>query len=267
MQVDYLFLIPLMPAEKLDAQRAALRDLCFSQLRKLKCSYRVWLLGDLDEEIAGFERIKVKGVSKEDKLWEAGKILQAGYSTPAKYLVRLDDDDLINPELFDAAAKEEFDCYTDRYHTFYDLSSGKVSSQKRNWFPNTAIHKYEHAMQTIPVMGGSKLAGENNYLFACGHYHTWHPYYAGKKVKYASKEDPLYLRILNPGSITAQKANYDEYAEYLTRFGSWKSSFPFKNTELQKELKKIWLQENDSLKEYEFPKKSILKRVVKRMMK
>lgn len=267
MQVDYLFLIPLMPAEKLDAQRAALRELCFNQLRKLGASYRVWLLGDMEEEIAGFEIIKVKGVSKEDKLWEAGKILEAGYTPPAKYVVRLDDDDLINPEVFDTVASGAFDCCTDRYHTFYDLSSGKVSSQKRDWFPNTVIHRYKHAMQKVQAQGGSALAGENNFLFACGHSQTWHSYYADKIVKYTQKENPLYVRVLNPRSITAQKTSHDEYAGYLSGFGSWRSPLPFKNTVLKKELKAIWFRENDSFKEYEFPKKSLLKRMAKRIIK
>lgn len=267
MQVDYLFLIPLMPSEKLDAQRSALRELCFSQLRKLGSSYRVWLLGEMEEEISDFEIIKVRGVSKEDKLWEAGKILEAGYTPLAKYVVRLDDDDLINPEIFDAFATEYFDCCTDRYHTFYDLSSGNVSAQKRDWFPNTVIHRYKHAMQKVPVQGGSELAGESNFLFACDHSQTWHDYYADKTVRYTSKYDPLYIRVLSPGSITAQQTSYNEYAGYLTGFGSWKSPFPLKNTVLQKELKEIWFRENDSFKEHEFPKKSILKRVVKRIIK
>lgn len=267
MQVDYLFLIPLMPAEKLDAQRAALRRLCFSQLRALEASYRVWLLGDMEDEIADFEFIKVKGVSKEDKLWEAGKILEAGYTPPAKYVVRLDDDDLINPEVFDALAGEEFDCCTDRHHTFYDLSSGKVSSQKRNWFPNTVIHRFKHAMQKVPVQGGSTLAGKSNFLFACDHSRAWHLYYADKSVEYTPKENPLYMRVLNPGSITAQQTSNNEYAGYLSGFGSWKSPFPLKNAELQNELKEIWFQENDSFKEYGFPNKSILKRVFERIIK
>jgi len=267
MQVDYLFLIPLMPKEKLDAQRSALRELCFRQLRNLKSTYRVWLLGEIEQQTADFETIKVKGVSKEDKLWEAGKILEASYEPPAKYLVRLDDDDLINPEVFDAVAGEEFDCYTDRYHTFYDLSSGKVSAQKRNWFPNTVIHRFNHAMQKVPVLGGSKWAGENNFLFACDHSKAWHLYYADKSARFTSADNPLYIRVLNPGSITAQKTGFDEYAAYLAGFGEWKSVFPLENKELQKELKDVWFRENDSFKEYEFPKKSILKRMVKRIIK
>lgn len=256
-----------MPTYKLDTSRIALRNLCFKQLRKLKSSYRVWLLGDTEDIFDDFEIIKVEGISKEDKLWEVGKILEASYNPPSKFLVRLDDDDMINPEVFDAFAKEDFDCCTDRYHTFYDLSSAKVSKQKRDWFPNTIIHRYNHAMQIVPAQGGSELAGENNFLFACDHSQSWHFYYADKKRKYTMKENPLYLRVLNPESITAKKTSHDEYVGYLSGFGDWKSSFPLKSSVLQKELENIWLSENDGFKDYEFPQRNILKRVVKRIIK
>lgn len=267
MQVDYLFLIPLMPIAKMNPQRSALRKLCFSQLRKLNCSYRVWLLGDIEKNDTDFEIIKVKGVSKEDKLREAAKMLEASVVPPAKYLVRLDDDDLINPEVFDAFAKEDFDCCTDRYHSFYDLSSGKVSSQKRNWFPNTTILRYNHAMQKVPVQGGTALTGKRNFLIACDHSRAWHLYFADKKVKYTLKNKCLYLRILNPGSITARKNTHTEYGEYLSGFGTWSSPFPLKDLSLQEDLKDIWFHENDSFEEYEFPEKGILKRMIERISK
>ncbi len=267
MQVDYLFLIPLMPPEKLDAQRAALRSLCFRQLRSLGASSRVWLLGDANEEVSDFQTIKVEGTSKEDKLWEAGKILKASFTPPARYIVRLDDDDLINVSAFEAAANKDFDCFTDRYHQFYDLSSGAVSAQKRDWIPNTAIHKFEHAMQTVPATGGSKLAGKENFLFACDHSQAWHSYYADKKVVYSDKNNPLYLRVLNPGSITARENGLKAYADYLAGFGNWKAPFPIADKQLEKELKELWCRENGELKTYNFPKKTILNRLVQKISK
>ena len=267
MQVDYLFLIPLMPAVKLDVQRAALRSLCFSQLKRLKSSHRVWLLGNADDEISDFELIKLQGTSKEDKLWEAGKILKAGLMPAARYIVRLDDDDLISPELFDEIAKSDFDCYTDRYHQFYDLSSGKVSAQKRDWFPNTAIHKFEHALTQVPRLGGSEHAGESNFLFACDHSKAWHPFYENKNVKFTGKDNPLYLRVLNPGSVTAIDNQMTNYIDYLAGFGNWKASFPLKNIKLKEQLEEIWVNDNGHLMTYKFPKKTMLKRVVERIKK
>lgn len=267
MQVDYLFLIPLMPAEKLNAQRAALRQLCFNQLRRLKSTHRVWLLGNGDDEISDFELIKLQGTSKKDKLWEAGKILKAGFVPAARYIVRLDDDDLINPELFDQIAKSDFDCYTDRYHQFYDLSSGKVSAQKRNWFPNTAIHKFEYALTQVPRLGGSEQAGESNFLFACDHSKAWHPFYENENVKFTNKGNPLYLRVLNPGSITARDYQVNDYVDYLAEFGNWKAPFPLKDLKLKERLEEVWLSEHGHLMTYKFPKKTMLKRVVERIKK
>jgi len=256
-----------MPAEKLNSQRVALRALCFKQLRLLKASYRVWLLGDPGEEISDFETIKVRGTSKEDKLWEAGRILKASFSPPARYVVRLDDDDLINVSAFEAAANKDFDCYADKYHQFYDLSSGAVCAQKRNWIPNTAIHKFEHAMKIVPSIGGSELAGKENFLFACDHSQAWHPYYADKKVVYTDKSNPLYLRVLNPGSITAQGNDSQSYTDYLRSFGNWEAPFPFADKQLENDLKKVWCQENGELHSYNFPKKSILNRLAQKISK
>lgn len=269
MEVDYLFLIPLMPAERMDAQRIALRKLCFEQILKLKSSKRVWLMGKIDqaEVVEGFENIQVQGITKEDKLWEAGKILKLSYTPPARFLVRLDDDDLINPALFDRVANLEFDCYTDQYHQFYDLSSGWVSIQKREWIPNTAIHKFKHAMQEVKAVGGSNLAGDKNFLFACDHSRAWHTYYNDKNVRYAQKDNPVYLRVLNPGSITARQNEMEEYRDYLSRFGIWDAPFTLSPPELYEELKKIWLSENENLIEYKFPKQNILKRSIKALLR
>lgn len=267
MQTDYLFLIPLMPQHLMDEQRKALRKLCFEQIQKINSSKRVWLLGEIDEKIEGFENIQVKGITKEDKLWEVGNILKSSYTPPARFLVRLDDDDLINPIVFDQIVNEDFDCYTDEYHHFYDLSSAQVSTQKRDWIPNTAIHKYNHAMKKVEAQGGGEQAGDTNYLFACDHSLAWHVYYNDKKVKYTSKKNPIYLRVLNPGSITAKSDEINDYISYLSGFGNWNAQFPINDAVLQEELKNIWLEENSELSKYNFPKQNLIKRSIKALLK
>jgi glycosyltransferase involved in cell wall biosynthesis len=234
---DYLFLIPCSPNASSGTLRADLQKLCFSQLGKLKCAVRVWLLGKPTHSVGHFETITCSGTSKEEKLKEAGDLLSREKNLP-KYLVRLDDDDLINPAVFDKLAEEDFDIAYDPRHFFYDLASDRVSSQKRDWIANTAIHLTRHALTRVQGIGGAPAADGMNYLFACDHSAAWHPFYEGKRR--VNPEEPLYLRVLNPESITA-KAEFSEnnYIRYLSKFGNWKGELPEGMKELQNELIRI----------------------------
>lgn len=263
MQVDFLFLIPTTPPELLDDQRLALQELCFNQILKLKSSNIVWLLGDANFKSAGFESVSVDGSSKEDKLFQAGKKLASRDQPLARYLVRLDDDDLINPDIFDALVDREFDVAYDSYHWFYDLSSGMTSSQKRPWIPNTAIHKMNFALEQVKRIGGSSLAGEKNYLMACDHSRAWHPFYREKKILISEPSLPIYLRVLNNSSRTAKQSaggeSKNEYFRYLKTFGSWESQFPLDHS-LQKQLLEIGQLGGRHLEKWSFPKPTLLQR-------
>ncbi len=267
MKVDYLFLIPLNPESASNDMRRALRKLCLEQVSAIKASKRVWLLGTDTSPHPDFEAIKTAGRSKEDKLYEAGFLLEKEVDT-ARYLVRLDDDDLVNPAVFDAAVNyPDFDCLYDHTHWFYDLSSGRCSTQQRPWIPNTAIHAMHHAVQRIPAIGGSTLADDENFLFACDHSRAWHAYYTGKNLVRTDKDNPLYLRVLSPRSRSAGGSDdfKTTFPYYLQRFGTWKSHFPFQEDTMRPQLIDLWEKQEDALEEWSLPSKSFVSRFLNKI--
>lgn len=236
---DFLFLIPCSPDAGPGSLRAELQALCFKQLKLKKSEVRVWLLGEPSVEENHFELIKCKGKSKEEKLREACDLLVKEEELP-KYLVRLDDDDLINPSVFDELAQKEFDIAYDRKHFFYDLATDKTSAQSRDWIANTAIHRMELALTRIEAIGGSPGSDDKNYLIACDHSRAWHPFYSSCKQVYPKQ--PIYIRILNPESITARsEGDFSEnrYFSYLAKFGKWNAQLPESMTGVKEELIKI----------------------------
>ncbi len=267
MTADFLFLIPLTPDSASNEIRRELRKRCFAQLERLQATKKVWLLGDFETDHPDFEVVSTRSITKEDKLFEAGFMLEKRPDI-ARFLVRLDDDDMINPALFDAIARmDDFDAYTDRTHWFYDLSSAHCSAQERTWMPNTIIHRFDHAIQKVKARGGSTLAGDTNFLFACDHSKSWHFYYTGKNVKVADPRNPVYLRILSPKSRSAGGSDDFEktFPHYLMRFGTWKSMFPFDEEILAPALKDIWTKYEGPLRNWVFPKKSFVSRFLNKI--
>jgi hypothetical protein len=242
--LDYLFLIPTSPNLKEDSLRKDLQRLCFEQVEKLKSSYEVWLLGEAEVENPRFKNIDCKGTSKEAKLKEAGELL-AGMSTSAKYLVRLDDDDLINPRVFDELAKRDFDIAYDRKHFFYDLATDLASRQKRDWIPNTAILDFQKAMTKVddprPLSADTERSRSvENYLFACDHSRAWRIFFSGGNIVHP--KESVYVRILNPESITATasgKFSENNYFRYLQGFGAWRAALPEALFPVKTDLMKI----------------------------
>ncbi|HKK40652.1 MAG TPA: hypothetical protein VJ949_14620 [Cryomorphaceae bacterium] len=237
--LDYLFLIPTSPNLEEGSLRRDLQRLCFQQVKKLDATFVVWLLGDAEVDHPHFKKIDCEGTSKEEKLKEAGDRL-ADMPRLAKYLVRLDDDDLINPEEFDRLAKANFDIAYDRKHFFYDLATNLASSQKREWIPNTAIMDFNHALTKVEAKGGAETEDDKNYLFACDHSRAWHPFFKGMRT--IKEKEPIYVRILNPQSITAGgTGEFDEnkYFRYLQGFGKWRAELPAALTDVKSELENI----------------------------
>lgn len=234
--VDYLFLIPLSPGADEDSLRTRLRGICFDSLAKLKSSYVVWYFGDAEIHRPYFKRIDTPYQTKEERMRHAGDLLSA-MPRLARYLVRLDDDDPIRAATFDRAADLDFHVAADRYHYFHDLPSGRNSSQKRPWFANTSIHDYNEALTRVPAIGGAPAEDGKNYLFACDHSAAWHPHYRGKKIYYFPKIEPLYVRVLNPDSITAGRMktfDAEGYFAYLDGFGDWSAPWPDDMEEVRK---------------------------------
>jgi hypothetical protein len=154
-----------------------------------------------------------------------------GLISEADYIVKLDDDDIISPTLLGKASAHDFDLYYDKYHTFYDISSGIISQQKRPWVASTCIQKTEHAFaKRNPQADFNYYA--NSVLYQ-DHSKGWHIYYADKKKMIATPEHPVYLRILSPTSITSgakkfpldsiHDVDFDLYYRYLRKFGMWHS--------------------------------------------
>lgn len=157
-------------------------------------------------------------VTKVQKLIFAGQYIRTN-NIKADYLIRIDDDDIISSKALCSANKESFDCYADRFHTFFDIQSGNIAQQKRDWLANTVIHKFEFAL--------SPFGKELHPLFVYDHSQTWKEFYKNKNIVYTSPDNPIYMRILSPSSITANESitghSSSQYKIYLKKFGRWKS--------------------------------------------
>lgn len=208
--------------------RSPLRDelfaaTCRSLERQTYPHWQALVISDKDESYGKIRFLKAPAHQKGDKI-EFGLKVLAQAASPPDYVIRLDDDDLVNPDILHIAADMEFDCLADNYHHFLELVTGKVSSQKREWLANTVIHKFSCATTMV----------QNLPLLALDHSHHWHRFYADKKLVYLPKTTPLYLRILSPTSVTAGANNQvtpakrkNEYKKYLLHFGKWKKARKF----------------------------------------
>jgi hypothetical protein len=222
--------------------RRSLFEIYLEGLRKQ--TYTNWLailVGEEDKREGNFIYLNTTAVSKTDKLKVAYDYILKMENKP-DYIIRLDDDDLISPFSLERAALLNFDCYSDSYHSFYDITSSKTSQQVRNWLPNTVIHKYEHAL--------AKYGNNQAPLFTQSHNIAWHEYYANKKVIFAAKRETIYLRIISPTTITSKmdatmaatidSVDMKAFQKYLNTFGKW-SNFSCDDFKMyQLALVKIW---------------------------
>jgi hypothetical protein len=219
----FLFVTTLTPKKILSPLRRALFELYLESLKKQ--TYTNWiaiLVGEEDRRDGNFIYLNSPADSKSDKLKVAYEYILKMEIKP-DFIIRLDDDDLISPFVLERAVSLDFDCYSDRYHSFYDLTSSRTSQQIRNWLPNTVIHKYEHAM--------AKYGSEDIPLFTQSHNIAWHEYYIDKKVVFASKKETIYLRVISSTTITSKMeaamaediASVDmaAFQKYLNTFGRW----------------------------------------------
>ncbi len=194
---------------------------------------------------------KIKEVVLEDK-----KNLSAVYArqdvmdyiNDCDYIVKLDDDDIILPNILELASNHDFDCYFDQYHTFYDISSNTLTQQKRNWIASTCIHKKEHALKNIE--NDENASNFANSLFYGNHARDWIAFYKDKKIIHSDRNNPIYIRVLSPTSITAGARKFpvtsfadidmEHYYQYLKQFGAW-NNYNVKQFEpFKKDLKANW---------------------------
>ena len=238
MRNKFLFLIPLTPKAYLTPNRIALRALSLQNL--INQDYENWsaiLIGKTDETIpnkSNFILLDVEG-TKEGKLQAATKYIK-DTNLDFDYLIRLDDDDMFNNKLLSKLAEKEFDIYIDKYHTFWDASTGSIAQQVPYWFANTCIHKKEHA---LTVYGSfprdtTVFTKEKPYLIENGH-GDFHKYYnQNHTILIAERNDPLYVRTLNPDSHSSLFTG--DFVKYMNLFGIWRGN-TLKNYSFLKDFK------------------------------
>lgn len=193
-------------------------------------SYTNWKalwIGEKEFEDDHIKEVKVNGKNELSYVYSRKDVLD--YINDCDYIVKLDDDDIILPNTLQIASQLDFDCYCDAYHTFYDISSGVLTQQNRPWIASTCIHKKEHAL--IHQNGEKRADNFINSLFYGNHAKDWIAFYKSKKIIYADKKNPVYVRILSPTSITAGAKTFPvksvndidmtHYYKYLKEFGVW----------------------------------------------
>jgi len=248
---NFLFIVPLTPITLLNDNRKVIQDLCFKTL--LLQNYPNWqalLIGNELPLIANnnhkFTHIKYEGI-KEEKLQIATKFILEN-KLQADYIIRLDDDDFFNPFILEEIANMNFDIYTDKFHTFFEYETQAFSQQIRLWFPNTCIHKFEHAMAIFGSLANPNIKKISEQIRLIENDHSKiHSYYNKKKIVYASRENPLYFRVLNRESITAKGSL--KYDSYLRQFGYWKNKKNIKFESIYDSTKKANLELRYSFKE------------------
>ncbi len=226
MQNTFLFIIPLTPASHLSESRLFLRQLCFENLRSQTYSgWKALLIGKLgDHEAPGSNFIQVDFEGhKEEKLQMATQYIQE-QQVEADYIIRLDDDDIFNPQLLKKLSGLSFDLYVDKCHYYWNSETGCVSRAVRYWFPNTCIHKRSHALSAFGNFPpGNYTRYKSQCLLIENEHNDFHHYYSqDHRILFSEKNAPVYLRTINPGSITSQQATRQE--DYMNSFGFWKKN-------------------------------------------
>jgi hypothetical protein len=219
---SFLFIIPLTPVSKLTSLRKELRNLCITSLNAQDYSNWKALLIGIDVPVDNNEKfiyLNYEG-HKEEKLQIASQYILDN-NMKFDYIIRLDDDDIFNPGLLKKLQNTDADVFVDRYHTFWNVGSGQVAQKVMYWFPNTCIHRSTHALKEFGNFppGEYKRFRNRSRLIEVEH-NDFHLYYNQKHViGFAEPGDPVYLRVLNPDSITSSQS--DNYEAYLDRYGYW----------------------------------------------
>lgn len=223
-KIKYVFLIPRTPKRFRKSSRDSLWSICKSALIQQKSNN--WLaivIGDCDgEELDSkhFKCLPYDDFDKIDKLRTGLNYIQSWNQKP-EYLIRLDDDDIISPSILDYInnTKVQFDCYTDARQAVIDVVFLKISHFKANWFPNTVIHSYHHAIQ--------RCGPQNEILILQHHDEFWHSYYSEKRILKVTRKNQIYYRLLSPFSITSTSNNkeignlWTQHLSYLNGYGPW----------------------------------------------
>ncbi|MFN5458334.1 MAG: hypothetical protein ACK5AY_00350 [Bacteroidota bacterium] len=251
----FLFVTHVTPKNK----RSTLRQSLFEIYNKalLNQSYPNWKLlqiGDHDFHDTRFLKISLD--SNLDTQKQIENIFNRSdvtkFINDSDYLIKLDDDDIISPNILERLSNFKGDLFYDEYHSFYDVCSSKSSFQRRPWIASTAVHKTEHALSKINDSGPDNIY--LNSLLYTDHSQIWHKYYSDKNIQSSNKNNPVYLRVLSPTSISSgcdafplvsnDQINYIKYHNYLRKFGTWNISFISDFTDYKNDLLKAWFDFN-----------------------
>ena len=148
---SFLIITTLHPESIVDGtERNRLFNLYLKALESIQYSnFKVLIVADKELNLGDrFKIIVDTSKSKEKRLVKAKEYLE-NTKEIFDYILRLDDDDILNPNIFNEVDGLDCDVYTDEFHSFYDISSGKIAQQKRNWFPNTTIMSFELAFKNL----------------------------------------------------------------------------------------------------------------------
>lgn len=217
--INFIFIIPRTPKAYKTKIRESLWEI--TQQSLINQTYSSWralvVCDDFDEKPVDerFIYISSQALKKGEKINDAINYITSN-KIDVDFVIRLDDDDVMMPDSLKKSLNYDFDVYADKYHAFYDLSSGLSSIVKRKWLANTVIHKKSHAFKICDDTG----------LHIINHDHSlkWHEYYKSKMIVYSKKTSPVYIRVLNPVSVSAGESN--DYDNYLSFFGNWKYNAP-----------------------------------------
>lgn len=229
MSASFLFIVPLTPRSHLTPARRQLRQLCLTSLISQTCTaWKALMIGELQEGEAlheNFILLRFEG-HKEEKLQKATAYIQ-DQQLPGDYIIRLDDDDIFNPYLLQTLKSKSFDLFVDRFQTFWNPVTGKVAQKVMYWFPNTCIHRRELALKAFGNFppGDYTRYTDQPHLIENEH-NDFHLFYSQThRIVFSKRNNPVYLRTMNPDSITAMQSN--DYQAYLNQHGFWRSNrFP-----------------------------------------
>lgn len=220
----FLFIIPLTPLDRLTEERKLLQTTCFNLL--IKQTYKHWkalLIGEYTPEIISdqnyFIQINYNG-TKEQKLKIACDFI-VNNSIDTDYVIRLDDDDFINPYILSEIKNLQFDVFVDSYHHFLCYFRKKYTRQFRPWFPNTFIIRKKIALIKKEHVSVHELFNDDQrYLIENDHQNIHHYFTKNKKKIIINRKNyPLYLRTINLSSITASYSK--DFNDYMNTFGIW----------------------------------------------
>ena len=220
----FLFLVARTPVVYRTPIREKLWEISKkSLLNQTSNNWKAIIIGDVSGENLDAEffiTLNYDEYSKQEKLYKALEHIKDQSDINPKYLIRFDDDDFFssNALSFFEHLDKPYDCYFDKYHTYVDLVYLKISYKNNFWIPNTAVHKYEHA---IKKCGPSHIP-----LIVQDHSAYWHTYYRDKDIYLTSLKQSLYCRVLTPFSITAGmnpagNIDWNKYLVYLKGYGPW----------------------------------------------